>query len=178
MIRQQGFTLIEALAAGLISTIVAGALLTVLYMSTAQIKEGSAYISLLSMQSIVSEQIRSSVRSAKIIKRVGELGTSTPTLVASAFTGLKEIWLLSKDGDTLAAYQVRPGEPYLYEWKAGAYQVFKVGNLTVDIDYGQTEFGILANRLGMTFQIGHIKTVGASSYAFPASQDTILMRNR
>jgi type II secretory pathway pseudopilin PulG len=176
MSNESGFTLIETLAAGLVSTIVAGALLTVLYMSTNQIKEGSANVRYIRLQSAVSEEIRANARKSKTMKRTSELGTASSSLSAAEWPGLKEIWLFNNDGDTLAAYQVKADSPHLHEWKAGSFQVFQVGSETVDINYANTEFGILPNRQGMTFRIAHRRAGIPDEY--PNRPDTVLKRNR
>jgi Tfp pilus assembly protein PilW len=53
---QAGFTLIEVLTTGMISTIVGSALLSVFYMCNAHIRAGGAALRLVQMQTIASER--------------------------------------------------------------------------------------------------------------------------
>src|SRR3954471_22518948 len=86
---QAGFTLIEALITGVLSTIVAGGILSALYMTNTQIQDGSAALRLSQLQSVVSDQIHRSARLSAGAKDSTETGTLTLNALAKA--GLDQI---------------------------------------------------------------------------------------
>jgi type II secretory pathway pseudopilin PulG len=182
---QSGFTLIEVLAAGLISTIVAGALLSVLYMSTGQIRDGASSLRLSQSQAVVSEQIRTSAR-----KAFGAWSGSCPdpgpsdldaaeALVAGyAGSGqLKQVVFCDPLGAILSGYSLET-DGRMYEWVGGSFRPFRIGADEVMVDYAASNFIILARRRGIIFNIIYRRDAGGESYFFPLIQETVLSRNR
>ncbi len=176
----------EALSAGLISTIVAGALLTVLQMTNAQIRDGSGNMRVARLQTVVSDQIRMSTRLAAGVKTALEDTTTTlehMALVTSTSGPLQEVRLTQVGGDPFARYRLRDLSPraYLEEWKVGDYgpdyYPFTVGSDTVFVDYATSYFRILPNRRGITFKIQHTSFEDGKSYTFPSTEETGLCRN-
>jgi type II secretory pathway pseudopilin PulG len=176
MSRQSGFTLVEALTASVISTVVAGAILTVLFMTTNQVRDGSALSRLTQQQTVVSEQIRTSARKAWFVKKTTAEGM--PILSTEpADAGRHEVAFADSNGTVFAAYFLDPAKTYLQEWIGGAYVPFKVGEDTVFVDYPTSSFGILSQRKGVTFQLGYNRTFGGKNYTFPLLTETVYCRN-
>jgi type II secretory pathway pseudopilin PulG len=182
---QSGFTLIEALATGLISTIVAGAILSLLHMSNAQINDGTINLRLARLQGVASDQIRSSTRIAAGVKTAAE-DTITdfdhmPVMTAVS-SPLKEVRLCQQNGLPFARYRIVDGTPqdYLEEWKetpVKGYHPFMVGGDTVFVDYANSFFRILPDRRGITFAVQHTRAEDGKSYTFPRIEEVALIRN-
>jgi type II secretory pathway pseudopilin PulG len=175
---QQGFTLIEALAGGILSTIVAGAILSALNMTTRQIKESSSNLSLGQIQTVVSEQIRSDARKSFGAKGPGENPTAqfdTPE-DDPALTNQNGIVFCDSNGQPFARYQINTSTGNLEEWIDGSYVPFKVGSQTAQLDAANSSFGVLAKRQGITFKLV-CRVLTDKYYTFPAIQETVLGRD-
>jgi type II secretory pathway pseudopilin PulG len=182
MLRQSGFTLIESLTAGLISTIVAGALLTMLTVTNREIKAGTTHLLVGQMQSVVSDQFHISAHRACGVRTAGE------PLDGSYFTDAarydipvgdtNEIIFCDKNGSRLTSYRINRAFNYLEEWDVGshAYIPFKVGEDTVLINGANSAFRLLSprrRRLTVNLAIRN----SDESFTFPTLIDTILCRN-
>ncbi len=181
---QNGFTLIEVLTASLISTIVAGALLSVLSMTNNHIKDGAAHLRTGQMQTVVSDQLHTNAHAACGVKSTGESlidPFTTPTYdlgVASA----KEIVFCTKAGLPIARYKINSVANYLEEWRTdplGAgpvgYYPFQVGNDTAFLNGALSEFNLQPGRRGFTATL--LFQSRDRSYTFPHIVETILCRN-
>jgi type II secretory pathway pseudopilin PulG len=182
---QRGFTLIETMAVGLLSTIVAGALLTVLYLTNSEIKQGIVHLELVNLQSVVSEQIRKSARTANGVLLTDE-AKNEPVfrLDLNTYSGAKEIRFCNSNGNVFAKYQIHSGDPsYLEEWHTGLakYQPFLVSDDTVYVDGDASVFTILPGRRGVKFTIAHRREEkimdNIESFSLPPIEETVLCRN-
>jgi hypothetical protein len=164
MMNQSGFTLVEALTTGVLSTIVAGALVSALSMTNSQIREGISETRLGRAQMVVSEQIQQRTRESWGILLNGEsINEEThynelPTPPAST----NEVILGDKDGNPIAKYRVN-AEGYLEEgvhpdgsaeW---SYIPFRIGEDTVHIDPATSAFKVADLRKSMKFALAYMQ---------------------
>ena len=189
---QSGFTLVEVLVTGIISTIVGSAILTVLQMSNSQILDGTINLKLIQLQIVASDQIRSEVRKSFGVKSgspspdpVGILGAFP---VSPDGTGpsaiVKEAILCNPDGTPRLAYRIFPDSLYLYEGTVAAggvisYSRFQVGGDFVEIDPGSSSFQVEGSHHGLIFDIQFRKSVpGKPTRNFRKILETVRCRNR
>lgn len=170
---QKGFTLVETLSAGIVSTILAGALLTIFSMTNIQIKESAANLTLGQIQSIVSEQIRRDARLAFGIKIDTLTPFQTDRLNEPAFTNQSKVFFCDQDGRPFSGYQINYG--YLEELKDNVgFVKFQFGNQTVPVD--AVRFDVLSRREGISFQIAYRLQLD-KVYTLPVLQETVRSRN-
>jgi type II secretory pathway pseudopilin PulG len=181
---QSGFTLIEALAAGLISTIVAGALLTVLSMTNAQIRDGAIRLKTGQMHTVVSDQLRTSAYNAYGVKAAGEDLTDPLTLpvYAGGVANTQTIIFCNKAGIPFARYNINTVSNYLEEWleaiplvRPAGYYPFKVGVDTAFLNGAASSFTLDPGRIG--FSLNLLFTSPYSTYTFPNIIEAIRCRN-
>ncbi len=183
MLSQKGFTLVEIMAAGVVSTIVAGALLSVLSITNSLIKESASNQRLGQIQTAVSEQLRNDARIAFGPKASEVEDRSAPFDVNPdddpIASNLQGIYFCDRDGDCFSGYRINKQNLTLEEWhrEIGGYNPFKVGEDTVHVDTANSRFAVLAGRKGVTFQIAcRIHT--DKDYTFPSIEETVLCRNK
>ena len=82
MKRTSGFTLVEAVATGAISVILAGTILSTLKMNSNQLREGTARLRIGQIASTVSDQIRRQARAAALVKTAGDHPYNAPAALA------------------------------------------------------------------------------------------------
>lgn len=163
---ESGFTLVEALATGVLSTIVAGTLVSVLDMVNTQIKEGEMESRLGLWQSVVSEQIRSSVRQSWGILQQGDPTgfdlhyDKLPAVdhMLSPEDLMPEILICDKDGIPMAKYHVN-SEGILEEWQSGdegSYHPFTIGDQIVHVDPDQSNFSVAKGRKYLSFKLAYV----------------------
>jgi hypothetical protein len=187
---QSGFTLIEALTAGTIASFIGCSILTVLYFNNGQIKEASEGIHLVRLQLVASEQIRSSARKAFGVKNGTEPGgpfIGAETYLASPT--VREIRFCDSLGTIYAAYRIHDDSTFLYEMVGPPvaspvgpppvlqWQHFHVGNDTLEINSGNSDFQILARRQAVTCYIRYRRAKGGKMYTFPKNPETFRCRN-
>jgi type II secretory pathway pseudopilin PulG len=181
MREQNGFTLIEALTTSALAGIVGFALLTVLYMTNGQIKDGTSTLRLGRLQTVATEQIHRSVRQAGGVWQLDV----TPTLIDTNFTypgsptlpRILGVLLCAPSGDTLAGYSVIGDSLRELDTLSGTWKPFKVAGEAVTVDEDNSYFGILKNRRGVVSRIQYTLDDGDSVYTFPPLADTIRCRN-
>jgi type II secretory pathway pseudopilin PulG len=177
MRRQSGFTLIEALTTGAISSIVGLALLSVLYMTNGQIKEGTATLRLARLQNVATEQIHRSARQAMAVWQQGTTPTANFAFNQNLSPEMSGVIFCDPTGDTLAGYSVSGDLLKELDTASGTWIPFEVAGDTVTVDEDSSYFKILNNRHGMVSRIRYTLVDGDSLYAFPPIADTIRCRN-
>jgi type II secretory pathway pseudopilin PulG len=182
---EAGFTLIEILSGGIISTVLAGAMLSLFYMVTGNIKESAANSRLLRIETGAQDQLRRTVRSAYGAKRSpGEPGGGIASIAANdanAYSGLSEIWLYEESPDALiGAYQVSVGQGVLadtlMEWSGGAFIPMRIGSDTVFLDHGTSSFSLFPNRRGVGFDLRYRILENGNTYSTSSLMDSVLCR--
>ena len=178
---QSGFTLVEVVVASVLSTVIAAAVMSSLYMTNTQISEGSASQRLTQTQIVVSEQIKQKARIAYGVKRAvvdGPGPLSAAALSNPLITGLGEVFFCNPAGDTLAGYRIALG--VLYEWKGGTgdgFFPFLIGSDSVSVNMANSEFRILPRRRGVIIKLNYQRTESGTTYSFPTIQETVICRN-
>ena len=178
---EAGFTLIEILAGGVISTVLAGAMLSLFYLVTGNIKDSTANSRLQRIQTVAEDQIRRIARRAYGAKtssaEVGDIAIIAAN-DGNAYTGLKEIWLYETDpGEALiGAYKVSPDA--LLELVNGVFVPMRIGSDTVWLDGANSTFSIFPNRAGVAFDMRYKIQENGNTYAAPALIDSILCRGK
>lgn len=154
---QSGFTLIEVIAAAVISTFIAGATISVLYFTNNRIKSSLINSRLSDLRIVISEQIRESARIANFAALPLEPLTGLDNDAGYLGSELvKEIHLYGYHGVKLSAYKIDGG--YLWEGKPGAggewdYSKFRVGEEYAAVDHDNSNLRILAKRIGIQFSL-------------------------
>lgn len=180
MIGQKGFTLVEALTGGIISTVLAGTMISMIHMVGSNLKESAANTRLERLQTVASEQIRSATRQAFGAKLSGtEPGTiqslsSSAGGDAAAHTNLTEVWLITDEGIQHWAYQI--SGDYLMERRGGAWVKMTVGEDTVKLDGANSRFAVFPYRKGIVADLRYKIVENGSTYAYPPLPDSILCR--
>ena len=167
---RRGFTLIEALVAGIISVFVLLTAITVYNMNTNQIS-GSMVRSLTKMQyQTVIDQIGRNVRLASSI----DSHLSDTGVVVSPYD---TIWLFDSLGTCFAGY-VRNVNA-LMEWNGTQFINFKVGSKNIqvlDVGAGNT-FTIAPTRRSVTLKLSVFGVNGTVSDTMRSSGETFECRN-
>ncbi len=155
---QLGFTLVETLIAGVLSTIVAGGLLTIFYVQKNVIAESTSSLWLNNQADIVTQEIIKQVHQSNfILKYVGEMppaGTQDTTFV---------MYLQNSLG-IFGGYKIDNG--ILKEYKGGTFNTFKVGPDSVFIDAG-SYFTLNPTRNRMTIKF---------NFHFPYDSKSVLLQ--
>lgn len=176
---QGGFTLIEAMSAGLISSILAGALISVISISNREIKENAITLRLSRIQSAVSDQFRTNARASFLAIQYGEDPVAVSLLPKDdpESPPLKQIIFCDRNPSPSARYKM-DSTNYLeeYDFDNATFVPFTVGEDTVFVDTAKSDFKILAGRAGVTYKIVcqlHLDQI----YTFPVIEDTVLRRD-
>jgi type II secretory pathway pseudopilin PulG len=176
---EAGFTLIEILAGGIISTVLAGAMLALFYMVTANIKESEANSRLLRIQTVAQDQLRRTVRSAYGAKLTGEAGSIVDIAGGDpiTYTDRKEIWLYETNPEGLiGAYKISPGPSVdtLKELSNGDFIPMRIGSDTVILDGGSSSFSLFPNRRGVGFDMRYLIRENGNTYSATQLTDSVL----
>jgi type II secretory pathway pseudopilin PulG len=149
---EAGFTLIEALAGGIISTVLAGAMLSLFYLVTGNIKDSAANTRLLRIQTVAGDQIRRIVRRAYGPMLTTDAGSISTIVDPNPHPGLQEVWLYEDPDAEIGAYKISGDN--LLERVNGVYTPMRIGSDTVWLDGPNSSFTVLPNRLGVAFFFG------------------------
>jgi type II secretory pathway pseudopilin PulG len=188
MTAQSGFTLIEALATGIISTVLAGAILSLMHLTNDQVKDGAAQIRMEERQRIASEQIRKSAHEAYGAMIASE-DSSTVYREDSIFSkryapltaNLPEIRFFDNNYWLSSGYKLGPN--YLMEGTSAGrynltYKAFTIGDDTVFLDSSRSYFRILQGRQGIIANLRLIHKPGVPTDSLPNDSDVVLCLNR
>ncbi len=168
---QQGFTLIEVLITGVISSIVAGAIITVLYMTNDQIKEGIATEKLIQISTAATEQIRRSARMAAIV--------TCSTAVLN-----RDLNFFDSDGNQISGYKINSGG-VLQEWVVGvgwktmvigSDSAIVVGSDSVTLVSSDSALVVLPDGHGIKMKLRYIHSESGINVDFPPIEDQALCR--
>jgi type II secretory pathway pseudopilin PulG len=179
---QVGFTLVEILAGGVISTILAGAMLSLFYLVTGNIKENAANARLLRIQTVAEDQLRRTGRKAYGAKRPAEtdLITTLANNDGNAYTNLKEIGLFEDPDALIGAYKISQNgsRDTLLEWSfaTGSYIPMIIGSDTVWLDGPNSSFSIFPNRRGIAFDLRYRIQENGNMYSAASLRDSVLCR--
>lgn len=173
---QSGFTLIEAMVTGILSTMVAGVALALLRMSATQVREGSATLSLAASYSAVSEEIHRIGRIAHMVKTAGDPEGLPPDSLTLGLLDRTEAVFCNRLGDSLGGFRITSGK--LQELAGPLHGRFwkdmVVGPDTVYLDSSASRFDVKANRAGLDFRL---RLVNADGDSLPSVKETVLCRS-
>jgi type II secretory pathway pseudopilin PulG len=185
MSSQSGFTLIEVLASGIISTVIAGAILSIVYLTNNQIQDGTANLRLEERQRVASEQIQRSARFARggmmasenlVTVKAQDAGGSPPS------GNLQEIIFFDDNWCLVAGYKV--GSNYLMEAFPASctaladYKALTIGDDTVYLDPAQSYFRYFNNRKSIISNLKLTLQTAAGTYSRPNDSEFVLCRNK
>lgn len=174
---QAGFTLVEVLTGGVISTVLAGTILSMVHMVSGNLRESAANTRLERLQAVANEQIRTATRQAYGAKLFQAEAGNIQDIAATdnaAHANLSEIWLIADDGILHWAYQI--SGDYLMERRNGAWIKMTVGPDTVMLDGANSRFGVFPNRRGIVADLRYRINENGTTYSYPPLLDSLLCR--
>jgi Tfp pilus assembly protein PilW len=173
-LNDSGFSLIEALVAGILSVIVLLAVVSLFFMNNQQIMGSSVRSKTRLQYQTVVDEIGRNVRAAAFVENVNPDLTAIGTQIAS-----EVIYLFDNTGTLVAGYQRT--NPYLKEWSGGAFVPFRVGKDTVRVTplagAGDTAFTISANRKNVQLKLDIYNVNGAQRDTFFSQGESFKCRN-
>jgi hypothetical protein len=179
---QTGFTLVEALVTGLVSTLAAGVILTVFMMNNNQIREGSDSLRKSQIHDVVSRDIRRKVMISDRVMTLEEYlaGPIAPNPPPSAALTSQRSLVCMSGNTVTCAYRTDGPEGYLKEMDPNALPAvtfipYRIGSDTVWMTAGATGFTLLANRNGVLFDM-RVQLVKDGEYLTP-QEEMVLCRN-
>lgn len=171
MRNEAGFTLVETVVTGVISAVLAGSVLSMLYLVNAQVKESLAMARLSMHYDVVSEAFHRAAREATTV--AGNSETPPLTLLSTPFTGLGSMRFYSEDNITGGFWIGNDG--ILKEWKDGAFRTFMIG---ADSVYSPDfHFAIQTNRASISFRMNLSLTEGGKTYVLTNPREYVKCRN-
>lgn len=159
---ESGFTLVEALAAGVLSVVIAGAILSIVRMTNDQIDEGGNTVRLETLRTAVSEQLRKTTRNSKGALTVSEDTGAVHSeyeheIVSAQKSGLSNIRFFDRDYGFKGGFRIVGGylEEALVDPATGdsSWAPFRVGEDTVFVDPALSTFTIAEGRVGARFDL-------------------------
>jgi type II secretory pathway pseudopilin PulG len=171
---QNGFTLVEAIVVGIISSILAGMFIAFMYVHNDAVNRGVARAILLTQSEIVSDRIAAAVRNGNGVFAGGEPWSANPQL-AVCDTAVIEI--RDNQGVTTALFFIGPITSRLYEGTTmGNLKLFKTGKDTVTTTTGSS-FSLSADRKRVTLNLGLRIQYRGKTYSLPLKKDMYVCRN-
>lgn len=180
---QAGFTLVEMLTVGVISSVLAGAALSSLYMASDLTLQGSVESRASQRAALASWQIRRMAQSAYIAKAPGSTGPIDDMNASSAVPNAHHVVFVGPppDYDTIGGFQVLASSNILREYRRmGGTWVWRPVILgrqdTVKISpRPASSFTLYPRRRGLEFRLEVLDENGAP---LPASMEKVLCRNQ
>jgi type II secretory pathway pseudopilin PulG len=180
-----GFTLIEVLIAGVISSVMGIAVLSTFYMTTAQIKEGTSYQKMSLIQTTVTAELERLGRSGYTVQTENESGVFEDALTGGLHDsfekiGKKHVYFCDHDGNPYAGYRI--SGDVLLEWKgndASGWPIMEplvIGGIAVHVNPANSGFDVLKERVGIRYAL-QFKDVAAPEISFPLSRGSVQCRN-
>jgi Tfp pilus assembly protein PilW len=168
----KGFTLVEALVAGIISTVVIAAAVALYLMNMNQIS-GSFVRSLTRMQyQTVIDQIESKARQATVIQTSNDPNFIATDIIEHA---TDVIYFIGDTGNILGGYQHATDS--LKEWNGTMFVPFKVGNKNIKLLNAGSAFTIRPDRKSVLLNLSVIGISGSSSDTMLSKGETFQCRN-
>lgn len=136
----KGFTLVEVMVTLILAVVTAGIILSVLYMSTSEIREGSANFSMEKLYDIVSYNIGWKVREARAVLESGDSYANRGAIAAK--NNVYSVITYDNAGNPTGGFRVNTSSWLLEEDTAGTgnWQTFKAGKDTVRLVSGSRFF--------------------------------------
>lgn len=188
---QAGFTLVEAVAAALIGSLLAGASLTILLINNAQVKESGGRHFISAYYSAVSQDIQRTARKGRIVKVLGDpaapvdnpIFTNSPTLL-----NRDTVVFCGPAGDTVGGFRMlsqghmqrleRNSSASPWQWR---YITFGPNGAkdTVKVIPSSSYFDVYPGRRGIVYVLNLSMKVGGTLESLPELDETesVVCRN-
>jgi prepilin-type N-terminal cleavage/methylation domain-containing protein len=178
--RQAGFSLIEVLAASMISVLLAGVAYATFKLSNDQLEDGALGLRASQYATVALDQVSSTARSAYVVKKHGDPATAlTAPFADPAYAALDTLVFCNRTGDTLGGYAADGN--YLREMVGGGpgwhFVPFRIGVDTVRIFPATSSFGILPNRRGVEIRLHFYLAKDGDTAKLPVHRAQFLCRN-
>jgi type II secretory pathway pseudopilin PulG len=172
-LRQSGFTLVEALVAGMVMVVIAGVIFTVFVMHHVQLRESSIQSAMQRQYENVSAQIARAVRAGRRALKPGE--SYVDDLVPFGEDSLAKSFLLyDATGTPFAGYSVATDT--LREWNNG-WQAYEAGGGPVLVTSAASSFVLPTYRNKVALLLT-VRTVDRdSTYTLSVRRDAFVCRN-
>ena len=174
-LNNEGFTLVEAMVAGVLSVLVLLTLVALYIMNMQQISGVSARsLSRVQYQNVI-DQIGRSVRVASMI------GTSNPDNAGTVASPYDTIFLFDTGGTVVGGYCRAPTSTSLKQWDTttDAFVPFKGGNNNVQVTNtgAQTTFTISSSRKRVWLNLSVFCVAGSTKDTFSSKRELFQCRN-
>lgn len=170
----RGMTLVEMLAAGILSMIVAGAFFSIYHMYSNELKETGAYFTMQQQYENVSEQIALCVRSSHIILPSDrEFHDTCDALIDT----VPSVVLYSDSGDTIGGYMVGDDGFMEFDTVSNHWIPFEAGNGTVRTDSTRSWFVLPGCKDRMEVHLTLQYTEYDTTFYLPPRKDAFACRN-
>ena len=170
VLNPRGFTLVEAIVAGVIVAIIGGIMVTYLNLFYGQVNQGTLRAKMQMDYDIASQQIGSIVRASKLVLGPGEtMSQSFPVLDT-----VTEIHLWTASGKDTADYRISGN--VLQEYVGGAWIDFKAGSRKVTVTPG-SGFTIAGGRRSVVLNVNIQESYMGKIDSLLIKGDNYLCRN-
>jgi type II secretory pathway pseudopilin PulG len=159
-----GFTLVEVLVTGLLASILAGAIISALYMTNSQTKEGIGTEKAIQISAVVSEEIRRKVRNATSLVQIDPLANMG-------------VFLKNSVGDTIGGFQ--RVQFILQEYKPiSKWEDMQIGATPVQVfpDPTLSNFIVSPSGTALSFRLRYQISDYGQTFYFPAIPDQVQCR--
>jgi len=175
---EKGFTLVEGVVASVVSTLVAGIMLTIMSMNNDGVKNGAVNANVQAQYETAIQEIAAAARNASGIVT----GTETWPLTATATsttTARIEMWYQNADGTTKRIRGFWVDNGVLKEWDTigQIYKVFAVGCWPTVTVLDAYPFSLSANRKTVTVSMRVRGIFSGDTAIAPARGEVFLCRN-
>jgi hypothetical protein len=195
MMPQRGFTLVEALVAGVISLLLPAVLITALSVSNRQIGEGAASMRLSQISDAVSEDVhRAGLSASWVFDYTDAVGDKCPAAIPAPKGGMLGVIFCDANLDIRKGYRLAPiendlGRGILEEYVRGAdpaWVPLVVSDVTVKLtkdpdDYNEAKskglFGISANAGFAWFNFHYDMEINGTRTKLPMQTQSVVCRN-
>lgn len=173
-----GFTLVEAVVSGVIATLMAGIMITIMTMNNDGVKDGAVNAKIQSQYEIAIAEIGKYTRSARAVLKTSETYPPGYTLseVSTSSIMMYDENLSTGAGIPLKGFRVNNGQ--LQEWESGTgWRPFVVGAWPTLSVLDATPFKLSSNRRIVTVTMRVSGTFGGDTAVAPARGEMFVCRN-
>lgn len=177
MTGQRGFTLVEVLATGVIASVLAGSILTIMKLTSTQISQETERSRSARIFDIASEEIHRVARRARTV--LGDSETDSDDALSPSYRKVRFYTGPVPGGTLLGGFNIRTVSGVggvLEEWKSGAFQTFKVGADSIVITNSGNFIIASATRSAFSFQF-HVRINSVPPDTLANIREMVFCRN-
>lgn len=170
---QAGFTLVEVLTAGVLSTVLAGAIISILYLGTDQIEESLARQDAVALYTVVAEHIQAVASRADSVRSTEE----EPGAPLDPTAEFADVIFVNAANEPLGGFKVRPDgmRNLLMEWSTADddWVPYTIAGIPIELDALRVPaFYISPERRSATFQFNLLFTKNGktTTHKFPVER--------